>query len=346
MGKADSWYHNWVRGRSNQSWEEFEADLCRRFGEKGLEDVVEEFMKMRQEGFIGDYQDKFEDIRVRMERFAPALEENYFLSGFIGGLRDEIRPMVRMLRPTNLAHAFEIARLQEQLLHNNGKPALASKPTFTFYKNTSNSNTINPQSLTYITAQLHHNFPYTTKPPNESTISKSASNVPTKPYSMTSTNSVNQTSTKPSNTNLVNTTKPSRPCYRCGDKFFPGHQCKPKAVMALQIEEQGKESGDEYLEEGVIEEALEMGQTEAEMTLSVHAIEGSQGEDTIKVLGRYKDRQLVILVDSGSTNTFLDKRVAQELKIPLVQIPPTVVRVADGRQIMSSTMCSEFQWQT
>lgn len=64
-----------------------------------------------QEGTVGDYQDKFGDIRVRMERFMPELGENYFLFGFIGGLMDEIKLMVGMMRPTTLTDAFEITRL-------------------------------------------------------------------------------------------------------------------------------------------------------------------------------------------------------------------------------------------
>lgn len=41
-----------------------------------------------------DYHDKFEELRVRTETLMPGLEESYFLSVFIGGLRDDIRPMV------------------------------------------------------------------------------------------------------------------------------------------------------------------------------------------------------------------------------------------------------------
>lgn len=113
--------------RGTHAWEDFERELCVRFGDQGLEDIVEEFTKMRQEGSVDEYQDKFEDLRIRMERVMPHLGNDnflcgfiggfdYFLCGFIGGLRDEIRPMVRMLKPTGLSHAFEIARFQEQLL--------------------------------------------------------------------------------------------------------------------------------------------------------------------------------------------------------------------------------------
>lgn len=44
-------------------------------------------MKMRQEGSVKDCQDRFEDLRIRMERVMPHLGEDYFLGGFIRGFK-------------------------------------------------------------------------------------------------------------------------------------------------------------------------------------------------------------------------------------------------------------------
>lgn len=46
----------------------------------------------------------------------PRLLEQYFVSSFISELRDELKPMVRMLKPNSLIEAFEIAHCQEQSL--------------------------------------------------------------------------------------------------------------------------------------------------------------------------------------------------------------------------------------
>lgn len=37
----------------------------------------------------------------------------------------------------------------------------------------------------------------------------------------------------------------------------------------------------------------------ADATLSIHALEGTYGVDTIRILGFHEDIQLVILIDSG-----------------------------------------------
>lgn len=42
--KAYAWYHNWKKKENSDIWEIFEKDLCARFGETGLVDVVVEFM--------------------------------------------------------------------------------------------------------------------------------------------------------------------------------------------------------------------------------------------------------------------------------------------------------------
>lgn len=91
------------------------------------------------------YKDKFEDLRVRLEKVMPNLGENYFLSVFIGRLRDDIRPIVRMLKPMSVAHAFQIAKFQEQFLNNIKK----APPYYRTFQTKSNL--------------LSQNFPYALK---------------------------------------------------------------------------------------------------------------------------------------------------------------------------------------
>ncbi|KAG8635687.1 hypothetical protein MANES_16G054026v8 [Manihot esculenta] len=82
MDKADAWFHDWNKGEGH-SWEEFERAICNGFGEQGLEEVIEEFNRNIA----------FKELSVRMERHIPKLKEGYFLSSFVGGLKDEIRLM-------------------------------------------------------------------------------------------------------------------------------------------------------------------------------------------------------------------------------------------------------------
>ena len=53
----------------------------------------------------------------------PHLLEEYFVSSFISGLGDEVRPMVKMMQPTIVRQAAESARLQEMTDRGTAKEA-------------------------------------------------------------------------------------------------------------------------------------------------------------------------------------------------------------------------------
>lgn len=46
MDKVDIWFYNWNRSRE-YAWEEFNKEICNRFRNDGLEDMMEKFMKLR-----------------------------------------------------------------------------------------------------------------------------------------------------------------------------------------------------------------------------------------------------------------------------------------------------------
>lgn len=68
-----------------------------------------------------EYQERFEELRPLMLRKDLILPESYFISNFINGVKDEIKPMLKMLKPPLLLEAFEIANRQEQSLTIFGK---------------------------------------------------------------------------------------------------------------------------------------------------------------------------------------------------------------------------------
>ena len=81
-------------------------------------------------------------------------------------------------------------------------------------------------------------------------------------------------------------------CYRCGDKYFPGHQCK-RQILLLE----GDEEGVHEIEEGTEEEKCE---EEHDGEISIHALKGVSSNKIVKVEGKVKDCSLMILIDSGS----------------------------------------------
>lgn len=64
-----------------------------------MADIVEEFNKLKQLGSVETYQKCFEELRSYMIQHNPYLTEAYFVSSYLSGLNDELRPMVKVLRP-------------------------------------------------------------------------------------------------------------------------------------------------------------------------------------------------------------------------------------------------------
>ncbi|XP_041016309.1 uncharacterized protein LOC121258846 [Juglans microcarpa x Juglans regia] len=71
---------------------------------------MEQLAKLRQKGSVEEYKADFEALSHRLH----GLSENYKLSCFLSGLRDDISLTVKMFTPNNLLTAYGLAKLQEE----------------------------------------------------------------------------------------------------------------------------------------------------------------------------------------------------------------------------------------
>lgn len=79
------------------------------FKDLGHEDIVAEFNKLQQIGSTSDYQDKFDELRALMLGRTRQLPEDYFVSSFSSGLKEEITE-VQMFQLRTLTEAITLAR--------------------------------------------------------------------------------------------------------------------------------------------------------------------------------------------------------------------------------------------
>ena len=87
-----------------------------RFGKTGGVDFQEEFNKLSQTGGLMEYVEKFEELKALILCKNSSLGEGYFMTSFIYGLKGELKPMVRLMKPQTLMHAIEVAQFQEQTI--------------------------------------------------------------------------------------------------------------------------------------------------------------------------------------------------------------------------------------
>ncbi|KAL4351578.1 hypothetical protein GQ457_06G012930 [Hibiscus cannabinus] len=263
-GKAETWFDGYIMQKNRATWHEFVADLCHRLCDKIYSDVVEEFNKLFQKSTVEEYQERFEELQPFMLQNNAHLEEDYFISSFISGLKEELKHKVKVHEPKTLPDACRKEKLY-------GLAAEIENKKYRFsYKanNTSNSSVGQKMTTTPKAGNL--------KGPTGQSTQKQG---------------------------LIDYRRANNLCFKCGEKFGPGHHCKLKQFNMMEEE-----------------------------------------EHTIRIQGSIKGRSLNILVDSGSTHSFVTEAWAKE-GVELVQTNPLIITVANGEQLHSTAKSKQLGWR-
>ncbi|CAA2960421.1 Hypothetical predicted protein [Olea europaea subsp. europaea] len=81
------------------------------------------------------------------------------------------------------------------------------------------------------------------------------------------------------------------------------------------------------------------------MQISIYALVGSPVEETIRLPRMIKGRKVSILIDSGSTHSFIDEQLAQLINCKMLQAKPILVTVAGGGNLVSKAVCNPLVWR-
>lgn len=131
-------------------------------------------------------------------------------------------------------------------------------------------------------------------------------------------------------------------CFHCDDKYHPGKECKAR-LYAMWGEDEGSDSEEEGevvkgMEEMAFEEKCGPGE------ISLNAIVGNQTPSTIRLQGTVKKQKVSILIDSGSTHSFVDTKLVKHSGIKAEIVPTLVVSVAGGSKLVSDTACKNLDY--
>ncbi|WVZ58543.1 LOW QUALITY PROTEIN: hypothetical protein U9M48_008809, partial [Paspalum notatum var. saurae] len=110
-------------------------------------------------------------------------------------------------------------------------------------------------------------------------------------------------------------------CYFCSEKFSPDHKCASKGVFLLQLDEDAMD-----------EEAAD------ELGISLHALTSIDAGQTMQL--RIGGADLLALVDSGSTHTFIHRDTANRLHLHVTERARLMVKMANGNHIPSVGLCA------
>lgn len=133
-------------------------------------------------------------------------------------------------------------------------------------------------------------------------------------------------------------------CYSCGEKYIPGHVCPDRQgaqVKAIETEEDGVILSDAMLDAIAGEEALE----DAAAFLTVNAVAGTSHSKSIKIRALVGTQVMLLLVDSGSSHTFIDQQLVARLNCKTEALPKSMrVRVANGQFLHCNSEVKQLEW--
>ncbi|KAK6151575.1 hypothetical protein DH2020_014210 [Rehmannia glutinosa] len=103
-------------------------------------------------------------------------------------------------------------------------------------------------------------------------------------------------------------------CYNCDEQFTYGHSLNSPVHQMEEIQ------------------------------MSLNSLAGEDGLTTMRLFGESGTHRLHILIDSGSTLSFIQESTAKRLGCHLENAKPILVKVANGQRMVSSVKATGFKW--
>ena len=230
---------NWFQWREVRSpivsWRDLKQELLLRFHSSQSGSAYEMLMALRQTGGVMEYIEKFELLSATLD----SGDEEMMKAAFMNGLRRDVKADLRLMKLETLAEIMDMAvRIEER---DSVKLQLSSQKGFGTVKNWSDSygsgiRVAPSRSVTFgetnVLNPINHNVMSDLKARDETKGSTFANNklIPRK-YTDAE----------------IERRRELGLCFKCDERFKPGHRCKRKQLQVLILSE-GDEDKENMLE--------------------------------------------------------------------------------------------------
>ncbi|WVZ88094.1 hypothetical protein U9M48_034647 [Paspalum notatum var. saurae] len=252
-------------------------------------------------GKVHDYIEQFSELMEKLSAYESQPDPIHYVTRFIDGLNDEIRPAVFVQHPVDLDTAFLIARLQEEV----GEPM--KKKDFQRYDRS--SYTKSGKSGSY-SSQFKQD-----PAPSPATESKLPPKSAEERWSA-----------------LRAFRRAKGLCQFCAEKWVKGHKCAN--TIQLNVMQEMLElfpAPDEPHSDG---SDTDHTTEQLFLTLSAAAVLGTSSSRTLCLPGVIQGIHMRILVDLGSSHTFISDRLAAQLSGICSRLSPLHVQVANDLMVL------------
>jgi hypothetical protein len=312
-GSAALWFQTLNDPVNSMDWDTFVTAICNRFDKDEHNHLLRHFFHIKHTTTVTEYVEQFSDIVHHILAHDKAFPHSVITNRFIDGLKKDVRTAVMMHRPQDLDTASSLALLQEEATQDSLPKRFESSNAS---KKTSND-AVKPVQATGWT--------------HSKQVSEDKRSVePAKTKS----------STDESFQALKNYRRSKGLCFKCGEKWGPNHKCPPNVSLHAMEEFWSCLSDNEEPHE----EPEDSDSGDDLMAISLQAVNGIEGFKTIRLRGHLLGKEVFMLIDSGSTHSFICDQLAQGISpwFPLKQ--PVKVQVANGELITCTHELKNQLW--
>ncbi|XP_042039612.1 uncharacterized protein LOC121785291 [Salvia splendens] len=302
---ASEWVFNYCANNEFVTWQEFLEDVRHRFDRESFQDYFGLIAKLTQTGSVLEYHDTFEKYLNRVQ----GVPESQLLTLFVAGLKPDMQERLRLHRPSSLAAAMALTLELADSHSDRQQPQQTSRRPWQ-PRETRNQTVPNPSQTT-----------------TQNTIGQTQ-----QPAQGRFSNPSDQPQIRVSQAEKAERAKLGL-CYYCPDKWVFGHICKQRLLCYA------KDPID--VEDGDLENVTTEDFEDTEVA-HVHAMYGGRRSRPLKVIGTIQDREVCILIDTGSDRDFLHPQIAEGLHLPLSPIRSFRVIVGNGEALL----CTHISKQT
>jgi hypothetical protein len=298
------WFQMQQRSNPFRSWLDFTRTLELDFGPSIYECPRATLFKLTQNGTVAEYYLQFTSLANRVY----GLSNDALIDCFVSGLSADIRRDVLIHTPTSIVKAVSLAKIYEEKYNSTSKPQKSNPNTYPTNKPVTNKPDINYKNSTPIL-----NTP------------------PTRPMDQNQKNpNIRQIS--PAEMQLR---RDKGLCYWCNDKFSFTHNCPNRQLMMLHYDDPDEDQLFAALSMPTEPPPAQIEPNQTEHHLSLNAMKGTTNMGVMRFSGAIEHIKVQILIDGGSSDNFLQPRIAKFLKLPIEVGPVFKVLVGNG-DIMSA----------
>ena len=320
------WYQWEQSRRPINSWGEMKHMLLRQFRPVAAGSLHEQWLTLSQEGTVVEYRRRF------IELIAPltGITEEVAMGNFIKGLDPDLRAEVHLHGPRSLDHAMDLAVKAEE----KAKWAEIKKrrgPVGS-YRLASNVGPYNSMSFNK-SGTSSAGGSYTNSMAGSHSISSPKSTHPmpvARPISEIKRLSEREVQAK----------REKGLCYRCDEKWGPGHRCKRKELSVLLTADETEELEVEVAtEHNTMEHHNDESPEENLPEVSLNSVMGLTSSKTLKMVGKIKGQEVIIMVDHGATHNFIATQIVDKLSLPLTTNRTFGVSLGTGEAVQGRGEC-------